>query len=179
MAGNIAMTTKSNVVYIDSGCGFNSTRLTQILAAKGLNNEVVQCTLCNTYISVPKACYLPSQQEARLLERIRVFQVTDVFQLLSLLATLGKNIAEEIDRFHSNIHVLIIDAITLFISPLLGGRQFHGTCIINNNLSALYGGGALTIIIIIIPSAGHALMSQVSMAMKELAYQHSIALLVS
>ena len=40
---------------------------------------------------------------------------------------LGKNITEEIDRFHSNIHVLIIDAITLFISPLLGGRQFHGT----------------------------------------------------
>jgi hypothetical protein len=42
MAGNVAMTTKSSVVYIDSGCGFNSTRLTQMLATKGLlNNEVI------------------------------------------------------------------------------------------------------------------------------------------
>ena len=83
------------------------------------------------HLLVPKASYLPSQPEGRLLEKIRVVQVIDVFRLLSLLATLGKNIAEEIDRFHSNIHVLIIDAITLFISPLLGGRQFHGTCIAN------------------------------------------------
>ena len=50
VAGNIAMTTKSNVVYIDSGCGFNSTRLTQMLAAKGLNNEVIQCTLQHLFI---------------------------------------------------------------------------------------------------------------------------------
>lgn len=70
-----------------------------------------------------------AQQVARVLERIRVFQVTDIFQLLSLLGTLRKNISEEIDHFHSNIHVLIIDAITLFISPLLGGRQFHGKVI--------------------------------------------------
>ena len=34
------MTTKSSVVYIDSGCSFSSTRLSQMLAAKGLNNEV-------------------------------------------------------------------------------------------------------------------------------------------
>lgn len=72
------------------------------------------------------------QREARLLERIRLFQVNDVFQLLNLLGTLRKNIAEEIDRFHSNIHVLIIDAITLFISPLLGGRQFHGKIYYSN-----------------------------------------------
>ena len=62
---------------------------------------------------------MPSQQEARLLEKIKVVQVIDVFQLLSLLATLGKNITEEIDRFHSNIHVLIIDAMqnALHFSP--------------------------------------------------------------
>ena len=70
--------------------------------------------------------FIPSKWLYRVLQRIRVFQVTDIFQLLSLLGTLGKNIAEEIDCFHSNIHVLIIDAITLFISPLLGGRQFRG-----------------------------------------------------
>ena len=42
VAGGVAMTTKSSVVYIDSGCGFSSTRLTQMLAAKGLNSEVMQ-----------------------------------------------------------------------------------------------------------------------------------------
>ena len=67
---------------------------------------------------------------AGLLQRIRIFQVTDIFELLSLLGAIRKNIAEEIDHFHSNVHVVIIDAITFFISPLLGGRQFHGILVI-------------------------------------------------
>ena len=45
VAGGISMTTKSSVVYFDSGCSFNSTRLTQMLAAKGLNNEVAHYTM--------------------------------------------------------------------------------------------------------------------------------------
>ena len=44
MAGGVAMTTKSSVMYIDSGSDFSSTRLSQMLVAKGLNNEVTSIT---------------------------------------------------------------------------------------------------------------------------------------
>ena len=120
VAGGVAMMTKSSVVYINSGCSFSSTRLTQMLATKGLNKEVICHVLQELLI------LFNFQQIARLLQRIKVYQVNDIFELLNLLGTLRKNIAEQIDRFHSNVHMVILDAITLFISPILGGRQFHG-----------------------------------------------------
>ena len=61
-----------------------------------------------------------------LLQRIKVCRVSNIFEVLDLLETLRKGIAEQIDSFHSNLHVVILDPITFFISPLLGGHQFHG-----------------------------------------------------
>lgn len=34
------MTTGCSVVYVDSGCGFSSTRLMQMLSSRGLKDEV-------------------------------------------------------------------------------------------------------------------------------------------
>ena len=98
VAGGVAMTTKSSVVYIDSGWCFSLTWLTQMLAAKGLNNEVIRYKLYwKSSNARSMLLFIPSKWLYRVLQRIRVFQVTDIFQLLSLLGTLGKNIAEEID----------------------------------------------------------------------------------
>ena len=88
--------------------GLGAGNETKMLAAKGLNSEVIRC---KSYWKISNArsmlLFIPSKWLYRVLQRIRVFQVTDIFQLLS-------------------IHMLIIDGITLFISPLLGGRQFDG-----------------------------------------------------
>ena len=66
------------------------------------------------------------QDLTRQLKRVKVVNVTDIFELLDVLETLRKNIAEQVDGFHSNLRLVILDSITYFISPLLGGRQCHG-----------------------------------------------------
>lgn len=108
------------------------------------------------------------------MERVRVYHVFSIFELLSLVSTLKDNVAKQVDSFHSNLHLLVVDPVTLFISPLLGGHQVQGrsasecVCYVVITFSDFY-----------CIHVGHALMNDVAMAMRVLAHEQSIAILVS
>lgn len=78
---------------MDTGAGFSASRLQDMLA-----------------------------EREGVWSKIQVYQVFDVFQLLALLEALTQRVAKQVDYFHSNLHLLVLDSVTMLLSPLLGGH---------------------------------------------------------
>ena len=84
------------------------------------------------------------------MERIRVHHLFHLFDLLSLLEYLSQHISSQSNWLYSNLHLLLIDSVTPLLSPLLGGRVCYG----------------------------HALLSHLASQLRQLAFEHSVAVVV-
>ncbi len=91
----MAASTCSSVVVVDTGAGFSAARLQDML---------------------------PLDDTEQVLSRVQVYLVFSVFQLLTLVETLTQRIAQQADHFHGNLHLMVVDSITMLLSPLLGGH---------------------------------------------------------
>ena len=73
----------------------------------------------------------------------------------------------QIDAFHTCLHLLVLDSVTLLLAPLLGGQQSEGepktVYLMVNHAFPL----------------GHSLMCQLAYALRILAQEHSVAIVVS
>ena len=99
----VAAENSSSVVVVDTGSGFTATRLQDMLVWRG-------------------------EESSRAMQRVSVYHIFSVFELLTLIETLHLRIAQQVDHFHSSMHLLVIDSITSLLSPLLGGLQLQGMC---------------------------------------------------
>ncbi|CAI8042955.1 DNA repair protein RAD51 homolog 4 [Geodia barretti] len=115
----------STVLWVDSTGGFSATRLHSVLT--------------NTPPS--------GQASERMLERIKVHRLFNLFDLMNLLEATSKQVSNQTDWFHANLHLVLIDSVTPLLSPLLGG---HG-------------------------GQGHALLSCLAALLRSIAHEHSIA----
>ena len=86
-----------------------------------------------------------------MLERIKVHRLFNLFDLMNLLEATSKQVSNQTDWFHANLHLVLIDSVTPLLSPLLGG---HG-------------------------GQGHALLSCLAALLRSIAHEHSIAVVVS
>ena len=86
-----------------------------------------------------------------MLERIKVHRLFNLFDLMNLLEATSKQVSNQTDWFYANLHLVLIDSVTPLLSPLLGG---HG-------------------------GQGHALLSCLATMLRSIAYEHSIAVVVS
>lgn len=125
IASYVAMETSFSVAYIDTAGTFSSIQVQEMGKGRGKDEEEI----------------------SEALSKVKVYQVFSLFDLLSLLSNLQECIAGHVDRYHSNLRVVIIDCVTPLISPLLGGRQ----------------------------QQGHALMCHLLSTLRSLAHSHSIA----
>ena len=86
-----------------------------------------------------------------MLERIKVHRLFNLFDLMNLLEATSKQVSNQTDWFHANLHLVLIDSVTPLLSPLLGS---HG-------------------------GQGHALLSCLAALLRSIAHEHSIAVVVS
>ncbi|XP_048757930.2 DNA repair protein RAD51 homolog 4-like [Ostrea edulis] len=85
-----------------------------------------------------------------ILQSVKVVEAFDIFQLMSALQTIKEQMVIKDDSFFETLKLIIVDSITAVIYPTLGGQQMDG----------------------------HSLMVQLSLKMKHLAADFSLAVLV-
>ena len=117
------VSTPHTVAFVDGGGGsFNGSQLEHLLAAQGLKKNALTVAL----------------------EKVRVFKVFSAFDLLSFLCfsppqhlSAGQithcgrlvlcahwnTILWQANSFYANLRLVIIDPVTLFLAPLLGGQR--------------------------------------------------------
>lgn len=102
----------NTVAYLSTNCSFNASRLSSM-----------HMLTCHNNIQL---------DTEDVMERIRCYAVGDIFEALQVLSGIQHKIASQHDTFHSQIRLIVIDNITILISPLLGGAQFEGHAIMNH-----------------------------------------------
>ncbi|KAI0222669.1 DNA repair protein RAD51-like protein 4 [Lamellibrachia satsuma] len=106
IALSVAMETKQNIVYFDTGSSFNIVRLQDMLEARQKDS---------------------TQTVEMIGSLIRCCKVYDIFELLSELETLKATLAEQTDKLSStSLKLVIVDCVAAVISPVLGGSQTDG-----------------------------------------------------
>ncbi|XP_065913072.1 DNA repair protein RAD51 homolog 4-like [Dysidea avara] len=118
----------NTVVYMDTCCSFDACRLAAML---------------NHHSNL-------QQYSEDILERVHCYVVSNVFEALQLLADIEQRIITQCDLFHCRLRLIVIDSITILISPILGGKQFEG----------------------------HSIMTQLALTLSKLAQQYSLAILL-
>lgn len=129
---NVAWRTNGTVIYIDTGNNFSATRLLQMYKATKQQFAV------RKYISwTPSLIFVQDEKEkkekmADVLNKLRVFQVHDIFSLLNVLDQLKSMIANKDSDFVSRGSLLIIDSLGSLISSVISKNSLG--IVININL---------------------------------------------
>ncbi|XP_066933533.1 uncharacterized protein [Clytia hemisphaerica] len=130
VVANVLLSKAMNVLVYDSCGSFSAKRINELASFK--NPE------------------LSPTQSRELFSKLSCVKVFDIFCLLTHLEQLKEKLSSGIDQFTTRLKFIIVDSITLLISPILGGKQ----------------------------TQGHGLMARLSILLKELAYENNIAVLV-
>ena len=190
------MVTSSTVAYVDTGGTFCPELVKHILISRGVDEDI-----------------------ELMMQKIRVFQLFSLYDALSVVATLQENVNKQVrvclcvselfhfvhiplfvqvDSYHSNLHLVIIDPLSSLISPLLGGQQTQGEfslslsltfTMICHSLPSIYLLFAIILLSLSLSLSlslflnticpGHSLMCQLAMSLRVLSIEHAIAVMVS
>ncbi|KAK6271928.1 hypothetical protein POUND7_009011 [Theobroma cacao] len=133
-ASNVASNHMGTVVYLDTGNSFSPQRIAHFL---GMTNELASSEIKNQILQ-------------RVMSNILCHSVFDIFEMFDVLHKLEYRLRSQ-DRGVCQMRLLIIDSISLLITPVLGGTS----------------------------SQGRALMVSAGYLLKKLADQHNLAVLVT
>ncbi|XP_076367331.1 DNA repair protein RAD51 homolog 4-like isoform X1 [Tachypleus tridentatus] len=104
LAATVASESQRNVLYLDTSGTFSAGRLLEIVSNHISNKEHIDTALKKVY-----CC-----------------PVHDIFQLLQLLENISFNISQQTGSFHSELQLIILDAVTPVLAPHIGGKQMDG-----------------------------------------------------
>lgn len=129
---NVAWRTNGTVIYIDTGNNFSATRLLQMYKA-----TKQQFAVRNYILWTPSLIFVQDEKEkkekmADVLNKLRVFQVHDIFSLLNVLDQIKSMIANKDSDFVSRGSLLIIDSLGSLISSVISKNSLG--IVININL---------------------------------------------
>ncbi|XP_076367334.1 DNA repair protein RAD51 homolog 4-like isoform X4 [Tachypleus tridentatus] len=104
----------SSLAIFSTGC----ERLDSLLDGGIFNGEVTE------FVGPPASG--KSQHIDTALKKVYCCPVHDIFQLLQLLENISFNISQQTGSFHSELQLIILDAVTPVLAPHIGGKQMDG-----------------------------------------------------
>ncbi|XP_046840584.1 DNA repair protein RAD51 homolog 4-like [Xenia sp. Carnegie-2017] len=108
IATHVADELAKNVLYVDTGTGFNSERIYEILSKKHNDTNVINLKKCMT--------------------RIQCVKTFEIFHAFILLDQIKKQLSCEENSFYKDVVLLVFDSVDNIVSPVLGGFG-HGLMI--------------------------------------------------
>lgn len=99
-----------------------------------------------------KSCDDDQEIDIHVLSRISVFQAFDIFSMIEALESVRQSLSNEgEDANIPHLKLIIVDCLAAVVSPILGGQQIHG----------------------------HSLMVKLSRILNSLAFEHSVAVVIT
>ncbi|XP_072040998.1 DNA repair protein RAD51 homolog 4-like [Amphiura filiformis] len=151
----------SEVLEIAGGSGVGKTQLcTSIAASIAVSSEQNVNVLyidtsggfsCQRLQDMMVARNIPEKAMIAAFQRIQCTKVFDLFEVIQLLENTKHSIDSGSDTFYSALKVVVLDSVTAIVAPVIGGQQ----------------------------TEGHAMMMHLGRALKGLAAEYSIAVLLT
>ncbi|XP_070571463.1 DNA repair protein RAD51 homolog 4-like [Ptychodera flava] len=104
LASSVAMTTRQNVLYIDSNGSFSAERVEDIMRERQLSDK----------------------GKASAFSKIRCSLAFDIFEVIKCLEETRTAVVSGSDSFYVSLKLIILDSVAAVVSPILGGLQTDG-----------------------------------------------------